>query len=99
MSTCCHNSIGGGYDILENIYQFIIGNDKEKGVASPKFNSKLLMDVVTVGHLNICINEAVCLKMKNLVDFNGIWYTPNNQDIFWQTHYHECVCWKYILII
>ena len=40
------------------------------------------MDVVTVGHLDICINEARCLKMKNLVYFNGIWYTLNNQDIF-----------------
>ena len=43
---------------------------------------KLLLDVVTVGHLNICINEAGCLKMKNLVDFYGVWYTLNNQDIF-----------------
>ena len=40
------------------------------------------MDVVTVGHINICINEAECLKMKNLVYFNGIWYTLNNQDIY-----------------
>ena len=40
------------------------------------------MDVVTVGHLKICINEAGCLKMKNLVYFNGMWYTLNNQDIF-----------------
>ena len=52
-------------------------------VLSPqKFNSKLLMYVVAVGNLNICINEAGCLKMKNLVDFNGIWYILNNQDIF-----------------
>ena len=57
-------------------------NDKGKGVAYPKFISTLLMYVVTVGHLNIFINEAGCLKMKNLVDFNGIWYTLNNQDIF-----------------
>ena len=40
------------------------------------------MDVVTVGHLNIYINEAGCLNMKNLVGFNVIWYTLNNQDIF-----------------
>ena len=40
------------------------------------------MDVVTVGHLNIFINEAGCLKMKNLVDFNGIWYTLKNQNTF-----------------
>ena len=53
-----------------------------KVLPTQKFNSKLLMDVVTVGHLNICINEAGCLKMKNLVDLNGIWYTLNNQDIF-----------------
>ena len=52
-------------------------------VLSPQnFNSKLLMYVVAVGHINICINEAGCLKMKNLVDFNRIWYTLNNQDIF-----------------
>ena len=53
-----------------------------KGVESPKFNSKLLMDFVTVGYLKICINEAGCLNMKNLVDSNGIWYTLNNQDVF-----------------
>ena len=40
------------------------------------------MDVVIVGQLNIFINEAGCLKMKNLVDFYGVWYTLNNQDIF-----------------
>ena len=40
------------------------------------------MDVVTVGQINICINEAGCFKMNNLVDFNGIWYTLNNQDMF-----------------
>ena len=40
------------------------------------------MDVVTFGQLNICINEAGCLKMKTLVDFNGIWYTLKNQNIF-----------------
>ena len=39
------------------------------------------MDVVTVGQLNICINEAGRLKMKNQVDFNVIWYTLKNQDI------------------
>ena len=55
---------------------------KGKGVASLQFNSKLLMDVVTVGHLDICINEAGCLKMKNLVYFNEIRYTLNNQDMF-----------------
>ena len=82
MSTYYHNGIGGGYDILENQYSFIWWNDKGKGVASPKPNSKLLMDVVTVGHTNICINEPGCLKMKNLVDFNEIWCTLTNQDIF-----------------
>ena len=40
------------------------------------------MDVVTVGQLNICINEVICLKMKNLVDFNGMWYTLKNQNIY-----------------
>ena len=82
MSTCCHNGIGGWYDILENLYYFIRWNDRGEGVVSPKFNSKLLMDVVTVGHINICINEAGCLKMKNLLYFNGVWYTLNNQDMF-----------------
>ena len=53
-----------------------------KVVSSPKFNLKLLIDVVIVGQLNICIIEAGCLKMNNLVDFNGIWCTLNNQDIF-----------------
>ena len=78
MSTCFHNGIGVGCDILGNLYQFIRWNDKRKGVASPKFNSTLVMDVVTVGQLNIFINEAGCLNMKNLVYFNGIWYTLNN---------------------
>ena len=39
-----------------------------KVVASQKFNSKFLMDVVTVGQLNISIIEAGFLKMKNLVN-------------------------------
>ena len=51
-------------------------------VASPKFNSKFLMGVVTIGQLNIWINDSGCLKMKNLVDFNGIWYTLKNKNIF-----------------
>ena len=94
MSTCCHNCIGGGYDILENLYSIIRWNDKGKVVASPKFNSELLMDVVTVGHLNICINEAGCLKMNNLVDFNGIWYTLNNQDIYFFINKFLIMVWK-----
>ena len=40
------------------------------------------MDFVTVGQINICINKAGCLNMKNLVEFNGIWYTLKNKDIF-----------------
>ena len=48
----------------------------------PQIYSKFLMDVVTVGKFNIFINEAGCLKMNNLVDYNGIWYTLKNQDIF-----------------
>ena len=82
MSTCCHNGIGGGYNILENLYYFIIWNDKGEIVAPPKFNSKCLMGVVKVGQLNIWINDSGCLKMKNLVDFNGIWYTLKNKNIF-----------------
>ena len=82
MNTCYRDSIIVEYDILENLYKFIIWNDRGKVVASPKFKPKLLMDVVVVGQLNICINEAGCLKMKNLMDFNGIWYTLKNQDIF-----------------
>ena len=40
-------------------------------VASPDFNSKLFMDIVIVGQINIFINESVCLNMKNLVDLSG----------------------------
>ena len=66
VNNCCHIVIVGEYDILENQYSFIICNDKEKVVASPKPTSKLLMDVVTVGHTNICINEAGCLINTNV---------------------------------
>ena len=51
-------------------------------VAYPKFNSKFLMGVVTVGQLNIWIDDSGCLKMKNLVDFNGIWYTLKSIKIY-----------------
>ena len=35
------------------------------------------------------MNEAGCLKMNNLLDFNGIWYTLNNQDIYIDKHIHD----------
>ena len=44
-------------------------------VAFTKCNSKCLIDVVTVGQLNIFFNEAGCLRMNNLVDCSGIRYT------------------------
>ena len=33
------------------------------------------------GNLNIFINEAGCLNIKNFTILNGIWYTLNNQNI------------------
>ena len=35
------------------------------------------------------MNEAGCLKMNNLVDFNGIWYTLNNLDVYIDKHIHD----------
>ena len=57
--------------IYQNTYTNLLDGMMRLKVLPPQnVLQKLLLDVVTVGHLNIFINEVGCLKMKNLVDFN-----------------------------
>ena len=56
-----------------SLYSLIRWDEKGTVVASPNWNSKKAMDTVTVDQLNIGLDEAGYLKMKNLVNFTGLW--------------------------
>ena len=56
-----------------NLYSLIRWDEKGTVVASPKWNSTTAMDTVTVDQLNIGLDEAGYLKMRNLVNFTGLW--------------------------